>query len=127
MIFEKLGKYVRQPVCVTGFSSRLSIHEAIKAQLYVLGYRLHYLPILEATTDTTTLNRIDCIYVKNIAIICAIEIDYSIKRKSIDKLLKLSPGVEKIIISYGRRESAWRAVSRHRNSLSEIKHYILNW
>ena len=84
MIYEKLREHLRAPILVKDYLSRLSTHEAIKAQLYVLGYRFHLLPILEANVnnheDTT---RIDCLFLQNGLPVCGIEGDYSIKRKSI--------------------------------------------
>jgi hypothetical protein len=103
-----------------------STHEAIKAQLYVLGFRLGYISVLEANgTNGKDRKRIDCVFVKNGKIACAIEIDNSLKVNSINKLHQLSDDVEKIIISYGRQAARSKAIYRHKDKLNGIKHFIL--
>jgi len=127
MVIDSLRQYIRIPPCILGYSSRLSKHEAIKAQLYVLAYRLKYTPVLESTPNNShDLTRIDCLFLKDGKPVCGIEVDYSIKAKSISKLLQLGDGVEKIIISYGRLASCSKAVYRHKSHLKDIKHFILH-
>ena len=124
MVYEQLNGYIRQPAFIQGLTSRLSIHEAIKSQLYVLGYRLGYLPILEASTDKIGQKRHDCVFVSGETVVCAFEIDYSIKLKSIQKLNTLGAGVEKIIISYGRNDAISKAKFRHAAEAG-FKHYVI--
>ena len=126
MIFEQLRENLRTPYIPSGFSSRLSMHEAIKAQLYVLGFRLHLIPVLEASCNhNADLSRIDCLFLNGNNVICGIEVDYSIKAKSIKKLCQFESEVEKIIISYGREAARSKAVYRHKEHLVDIKHFIL--
>jgi len=119
MIYEKLGSYLRK-VYVDGFySSRISIHEGIKAQVYVLGYRELLHPILEADVK---IGRIDCIFLKGDTPVCAIEVDNSIKQKSIEKLKSLPESTEKIIIAYCSSDSTYnKALSRHKGNLNGIR------
>jgi len=126
MVRDKLRAHLRTPVVLEGYSSRQSTHEAIKAQLYVLGYRLGLVPILEASGNNhADRTRIDCLLCKSGQPICGIEVDYSIKAASIRKLLQLGTDVEKIIISYGRQAARSKAVYRHKTHLKDIKHFIL--
>ncbi len=127
MVFENLRGYLRSPPLIHDYLSRLSKHEAIKAQLYVLGYKLHFIPILEANVNNKQdFTRIDCLFLKNGQPVCGIEVDYSIKAKSIQKLLQLGSGVEKIIISYGREAACSKAIYRHKAHLQDIKNFILH-
>ena len=127
MVYNELRKYLRAPPVVIGYLSRQSKHEGIKAQLYVLGYRLHYLPVLEATAnDNQDRTRIDCLFLKDGKPVCGIEVDYSIKAASIRKLLQLDADVEKIIVSYGREAALSKAVYRHKAHLRDIKHFLLH-
>ncbi len=126
MIYDSLRGYLRTPTIVPNYSSGQSTHEAIKAQLYVLGYRLGFTPILEGNgNDHKDNTRIDCLILKDRKPICGIEIDYSIKAASIRKLCQLAPGVEKIIISYGSEAARSKAIYRHKQHLKDIKHFIL--
>ena len=122
MIYEKLAGYLRKPYEDDIYSSRLSTHEAIKAQLYVLGYKEGLKPVLEANCD----GRIDCIYLRGSEPVCGLEVDYSIKKKSIRKLNRL-PGdyCEKIIVSYGPIAVLWRAKSRNRGTFNNIRIFKL--
>ena len=127
MVFESLRGNLRSPPIIIGYLSRQSTHEGIKAQLYVLGYRLHFVPILEANgNNNQDRTRIDCLFIKDGHPICGIEVDYSIKAASIRKLLQLGADVEKIIISYGRQAACSKAVYRHRSHLQDIKHFLLH-
>jgi hypothetical protein len=126
MVYEQLRQYLRTPVIVQWVSMKQSTHEAIKAQLYVLGFRLGYISVLEANGNNgKDRKRIDCAFVKNGKIACAIEIDNSLKMNSINKLHQLSDDVEKIIISYGRQAARSKALYRHKDKLNGIKHFIL--
>jgi len=126
MVFEKLRNHLKIPYLVNGYLSRRSTHEALKAQLYVLGFKLSCIPILEANlNDNKDKTRMDCLFVKNGNPVCGIEIDYSLNVKSIFKLLQLGSDVEKIIISYGRKAARRKAVYRHKGHLQDIKNYIL--
>ena len=127
MIYEELENHLRQPDWIEGYFSRASTHEGIKAQLYILSYQLHLIPILEGNgNNQKDRTRIDCLFFKDDQLICGIEIDYSIKRASIHKLLQLGFGVEKIIISYGREAACSKAIYRHKAHLGDIKQFILH-
>ena len=126
MIFESLRNHIRVPVWKPNYSSKLSTHEAVKAQLYVLGYRLHLTPILEANgNNNKDRTRIDCLFLKDEQLVCGIEVDYSIKKRSIQKLSQLGSSVEKIIISYGKEVACSKAVYRHKSHLGDIKQFFL--
>ena len=127
MILDDLRNNLRIPTLIKGYLSRQSKHEAIKAQLYILGYRLHFVPILEANGNKNQdKTRIDCLFLKDGNPVCGIEVDYSIKAKSIYKLLQLGSNVEKIIISYGREAACSKAVYRHKKHLKGIEHFLLH-
>lgn len=79
------------------------MHEAIKAQLYVLAYKLQYIPILEARVVVSAERdgRIDCLFVKyDSTPACAIEVESSVRTKSVTKLIALRDVEERIIISF---------------------------
>lgn len=119
MIYEKLDSYLREVYTDELYTSRISIHEALKAQLYVFGFREKLLPILEADVK---IGRIDCLLLRGKKPICAIEIDYSIKQRSIEKLRLLPRDTEKIILSYCSANSTYRrALSRHKGDLDDIR------
>lgn len=126
MVYEHLREYLRTPVWVPGYATKLTTHEGIKAQLYILGFRLHLVPILEGNGNNgQDRTRIDCLLLKDRKAICAIEIDYSIKGASIRKLHSLGLGVEKIIISYGKQAAREKAIYRHKEHLRDIKQFFL--
>jgi hypothetical protein len=115
-VYESLESYLRSPYYNPVYSSRHSRHEAIKAQLYVLGFKLGYLSILEASICGDVRNgRIDCIFVDRgdvNRVVCAFEIDGSLRDKSSVKLLTLPEYTEKIVISFGSVSSWDKMVSR---------------
>ena len=109
-VFDKLGDYLRRPYYNPSFSSRHSGHEAVKSQLYVLAFKLGYRPILEAKVSGSSRNgRIDCVFVDTSTsrVVCAFEVDGSVRVKSLVKMLSLGDTVEKIVISFGSPDS-WR-------------------
>jgi len=114
-IFDELGSYLRRPYYNPLFSSRHSGHEAVKSQLYVLAFKLGYRPVLEAMVSGSPRNgRIDCVFMDTVAnrIVCAFEIDGSVREKSLVKLLSLGADVEKIVISFGSPDSWRKMVNR---------------
>lgn len=105
-VFEQLPSRLRFPVYSMSYSSSQSIHEAIKAQLYVMGFALHYQPILEATIGLPARGgRIDCVFLDRGEAVCGFEVDSADRKKSIDKLCALPRDAEKIIISFGSADS----------------------
>ena len=115
-VYETLAGYLRPPYYHPVYSSRHSRHEAIKAQLYVLGFKLGYLSVLEAAVCGDVRNgEIDCLFVNKYdvnRVVCAFEIDGSLRDKSSVKLLTLPEHTEKIVISFGSPSSWDKMVSR---------------
>lgn len=128
-VFERLGD-LRRPFYDPSWSTRHSSHEAVKAQLYVLGFRWGYLPVLEARALGRLENgRIDCMFLdaQSRDVVCAIEVDGSAREKSLVKLLALGDGIEKIIVSFGSA-SSWRKMVERMGSavgFADIRFYRL--
>jgi hypothetical protein len=113
-VYDELGQYLRIPYYSPDYSSRNSRHEALKAQLYVLGFRLGYRPVLESRIKFDGKHCcVDCLFVTTQgAAVCGIEIDRGAKDKSLAKLRSLPSGVEKIILSFGSDDSWRRGVGK---------------
>lgn len=106
----ELGDYLRNPPIIKGVSTDAAYHEGLKAQLYVYGFKEGYWPVLEATPEGfDKRRRIDCVFCdkKTKKIIVAIELDRYIKKRSLEKLISLDSSIQKIIVSYGRRNNAY--------------------
>ncbi len=120
MFYELLGEHLRKVYTDDLYSSRRSIHEGLKAQLYVTGYRAGLKPILEARVKD---GFIDCLLLDGKGnTVVAIEVDHGIKKKSIKKLNSLSQDVEKILVSYcADKFTYYRAKTRRKSELGSIK------
>jgi hypothetical protein len=127
-VFAELSGYLRVPFYSGVFSSRQTTHDGIKLQLYVLGYRLGYIPILEAVIDLgneSRSGRMDCLFLdRSRNVVCGIEIDASYRKKSVAKLRALPWDAEKIIIAFGSNES-WLAVMSDVSCYADIKVFRL--
>jgi len=112
-VFAELSSYLRKPYYVPSLSSRHSAHESVKAQLYVLGFKLGYRSVLEAKVcGSVRTGQIDCVYVDRLDnVVCAFEVDGSVRSRSVAKLFTLGPDVEKIVISFGTDDS-WRKMAK---------------
>ncbi len=120
MVIDEIVSYLRNVYLFERYSTRLSLHEGVKAQLYVLGFKLHLQPIMEARVGIG-MKRVDCLFLdKENNPVCAIEIDGSIKLNSIKKLRSLPDAVEKIVISTGKLGAHQKAYYRNKQLLTNI-------
>lgn len=129
-VYDELANYLRTPYYNKALSSRHSAHESVKAQLYVLGFKLGYRSVLEASVcNNARFGRIDCVFVdRNERIVCGIEIDGTVRGKSVAKLFTLPAVAEKIVIAFGT-ESAWEKMERRTGNdtmhLGDVKFFRL--
>lgn len=107
-IYDELAGYLRTPFYSKAYSSRHSAHESVKAQLYVLGFKLGYRSILEAAVcGSVRIGQIDCIFVDGAGrVVCGIEVDGTVRSKSVAKLYTLPADAEKIVVAFGS-DAAW--------------------
>jgi len=119
-VYEELTGSLREPFYCSPYSNPSSKRCAIKAQLYVLGWKLGFRPVLDARVYVDFRDdQIDCLFL-DVAprvprIVCGFEVSATAQQKSLDRLLTLWEDAEKIIISFGQ-DAAWRKMESRRKS-----------